>query len=198
METTYTSVANEISYMDHGRTLTGRSSMASTHVDTVDVATLVRKHLKRQFPGVKFSVRSKRYSGGSSIDVDWTDGPTSKQVQSVCDLYKGASFDGMIDLKSYHDTWMRDEHGDAQLVHMGADYVFAQRRISSEWETAIFALFSRVIGRDVTGYNDLVPLKVDWSTGELYHMVESETEYLSTVFHQFTGYRQGGNVGITV
>ena len=93
-----------------------------TYVGTTDVAKLVRAHLKREFPAVKFSVRSKKYSGGCSIDIDWTDGPTSREVDAIGKLYQGASFDGMQDLKTYHDTWVRDDQGEPQSVHLCADF----------------------------------------------------------------------------
>lgn len=67
-------------------------------VDTVEVAKLIRKALKHDFPGVKFSVRSSRYAGGSSVDISYTDGPSPKGVRKVAESYDGKRFDGMIDL----------------------------------------------------------------------------------------------------
>ena len=100
------------------------------YIDTVEVAKLLRKALKAEFPGVKFSVRSSRYAGGSSIHVDYTDGPRQQDVQAVCNRYCGASFDGMIDLKEYHDSIITTENG-AEVVHFGADFIHAQREFSS-------------------------------------------------------------------
>ena len=54
--------------------------MEKKYFDTVETAKLIRKALKAKFPGVKFSVRSRKYAGGSSIDVVWTDGPAAKAV----------------------------------------------------------------------------------------------------------------------
>lgn len=51
--------------------------------DIVEIARRIRRQLRSEFPGVKFSVRTSRFSGGSSIDVKWTDGPTEKQVKPV-------------------------------------------------------------------------------------------------------------------
>jgi Large polyvalent protein associated domain 29 len=51
----------------------GRLSAAET-------AVLVRKALRTAHTGVKFRVRSSSYAGGASIDVSWTDGPTTPQV----------------------------------------------------------------------------------------------------------------------
>lgn len=62
------------------------------------VAKLLRVHLKREFPGVKFSVRSESYSGGSSVRVEWTDGPTEAAVRAVTYHYKG----------KYFDRWVRE------------------------------------------------------------------------------------------
>lgn len=102
-----------------------------------DTAKLVRKAVKAAFPGIKFSVRSSTYSGGASIDVRWTDGPTAKQVDPIAKQFAGATFDGMIDMKSYHDSYINalgvevdPDSPDARRVHFGSDYVFCHREIS--------------------------------------------------------------------
>lgn len=92
-----------------------------------DVAKIVRKVLKEKFSETKFSVRSKVYSGGSSIDVEWTDGPRESEVKDLVGHFHGASFDGMIDLKSYHDSYHNGEK-----VHFGNDYIFFRWNISDE------------------------------------------------------------------
>jgi hypothetical protein len=104
-------------------------------IDLVDVAKLIRKTLKAEFPGIKFSVRSERYSMGASIDVRWTDGPSERAVRAFTDLYEGADFDGMIDLKSYKDSILTTEDG-AEVVKFGVDFVVPQREISDEAATA--------------------------------------------------------------
>lgn len=133
--------------------------MQSTYLSAAETAKLLRKQLKLKFPGIKFSVRSKTYSLGASIDISWTDGPTTNQVEPVTNPFAGAGFDGMIDLK-YHSTswlmpdgsvsfastdgtegsmgmvpanreWMPDP--DAKLVSFGADYVFCHRNYSPDF-----------------------------------------------------------------
>ena len=94
---------------------------------TTETASLIRQELKAAFPSVKFSVRSKSYSGGSSINVSWTDGPTSQEVDRVAGSFAGASFDGMIDLKSYHES-----NYQGQRVRFGADFVFTNRKVSAD------------------------------------------------------------------
>ncbi len=98
---------------------------------TADTAKRVRKALKHYFPAVTFSVRSKIYSGGSSIDVRWTDGPRTRSVEQVAKQYKGADFDGMIDLKTHHATIIVDAGGPRE-IQFGADFVFCTREVSNE------------------------------------------------------------------
>ena len=59
--------------------------------------------LRHYFPGVKFSVKY-RWASHTELEVEWTDGPTRKEVESVCnwsifcDTWE--SFDGMTDSTS--------------------------------------------------------------------------------------------------
>lgn len=84
-----------------------------------------RIELGRAFPGVKFSVKTKRFSGGDDMWVSWIDGPTTEQVEQIIDKYSGGDFDGMDDSYNYrHNAWI-DAFGDAK-------YVFADRRYSDD------------------------------------------------------------------
>lgn len=94
------------------------------YVRTADVAKLIRAQLKANFPGVKFSVRSDVYSGGSSIRVYWMDGPTSDLVDRVVKVYAGSGFDGMTDYKYSKGAWlMPDGSAGSRSVeaHWGTD-----------------------------------------------------------------------------
>lgn len=97
----------------------------SQYIPAAATAKLLRQALKESFPGVKFSVRSKSYSGGGSINVNWTDGPNSAQVKSITDLFEGAYFDGMIDYKG-----SRFHKLDGEPVHFGANFIFTNRECS--------------------------------------------------------------------
>src|SRR5262245_14811901 len=126
------------------------------YLSCAETAKLIRAQLKTEFPGVKFSVKSKTYSGGASITVGWTDGPTGKAVDEVVQVFSGAGFDGMIDMKYSKTAWLmpdgsatfRKTEGTtgsmgsvpsdqemqpsfkAEAVHFGADYVFTKRSYS--------------------------------------------------------------------
>jgi len=129
------------------------------YLSVAETAKLIRPQLKTHFPGIKFSVRSSSYAGGASIDISWTDGPTTKEVDSVVGAYESKSFDGSIDLGCYWKSWLLPDgtaetahgtgttgslgyiepidnpkpHPQAELVSFGADYVHTERSFSAEF-----------------------------------------------------------------
>lgn len=115
--------------------------MSATYVNVTATATHIRAALRRAFPKTKFSVHSKKYAGGASIDIGWTDGPTRESVDAVVAPFAGAEFDGMQDLKTHRAGWFQvcqdnllrpcGEHDvGATLFQFGADYVFCNRTLS--------------------------------------------------------------------
>ena len=108
--------------------------MESTRISSKDTAKMIRKILKQNFKGTKFSVKMNR---GSSININWIDGPTEDQVKSKVGHMHGASFDGMIDLKTYHDTIVKTEDGEKIKIHFGNDYLFTGRNFTPEFLTKI-------------------------------------------------------------
>ena len=94
--------------------------MTEERISLTETAKIVRGILKKEFPRTKFSVISKSYSGGSSIDVDWEDGISTKKAEALVGKYHGAEFDGMIDLKTYNDKPYAN------------DFIFCQRTYSKE------------------------------------------------------------------
>lgn len=77
----------------------------------------LRKHLKHLYPGVKFSVRSKSYTGGTSIYIEWTGGPTSAEVRAIGDKFKLGSFDAMTDGYEYKKSPWTETFGGAYYVN---------------------------------------------------------------------------------
>jgi hypothetical protein len=106
------------------------------YLSAAETAKLVRQALKDAHPGVKFSVRSRNYAGGASVRVNWTDGPTCREVETTTRRYKGADFDGMTDTRSYHDALLSTEDG-AEVVHFGAGFISCQRTISDEYRARL-------------------------------------------------------------
>jgi len=121
--------------------------MKVTRFSTTDTAKLIRKEVKHYFPNVKFTVRSHSYSGGSSINVSWVDGPTSKEVDLVVKRFEGASFDGMIDLKSYKPSVFTILEGSTLPVEVsyGVDFVFTNRELSSEFKAELAEIAQSIL-----------------------------------------------------
>jgi len=82
----------------------------------------MRVELKRAFPGVKFSVTGKSFSMGNSVSINWTDGPTSKQVEKITGRYSAGSFDGMTDCYNYESSAWTEAFGSSKYVHEGRHY----------------------------------------------------------------------------
>ena len=121
--------------------------MEVTRISTNDTAKMIRQTLKNSFPATKFSVRGHKYAGGSSINIYWTDGPLQKDVDSIVKLYEGASFDGMTDSKSYHNSFVILEGSTLPVqVHYGADFVFTNRDLSPEFKAELVKKFEEITG----------------------------------------------------
>lgn len=78
-------------------------------LSTAETAQLIRQELKTAFPGIKFSVKSKEYSGGSSVTVRYTNGPKDKEVEAVVDR--------VVAMKEYQ----------GRTIRTGAGYTFVNR-----------------------------------------------------------------------
>lgn len=73
----------------------------------------IRIELKAAFPGFKFGVTSDH----NSVDIRWTDGPTSDDVESIVNKYKAGSFNGMEDIyENDPDATFSDVFGDPKYV----------------------------------------------------------------------------------
>jgi hypothetical protein len=102
-------------------------------------AANIRRELAQAFPTIKFAIRSKSYSGGDSVDIRWSLGPTSKAVEAITNKYQEGSFNGMIDLYEYSsDRTFTATHGSAKYVFCHRDCTVAQQAI----ETALAAHYN--------------------------------------------------------
>lgn len=94
----------------------------------------IRTELKRAFPGTKFSVTSDGFSGGDSVDVRWSMGPTAKEVEAITGKYQEGSFNGMEDIYEY------DRENVIPDLFGGAKYVQEHREDSPAYELIACAL----------------------------------------------------------
>jgi len=95
-------------------------------------AKVLKGHLQKFFPGVKFSVTSDTFSMGCSIDVSYTDGPLLQEVEAIANLFQYGRFDAMQDL-SYS---VNVEVPGCQ----GAKYVSVSREMSEELKASILPI----------------------------------------------------------
>ena len=154
-----------------------KSPDVARRLTVTDAARMIRADLKRAFPNVKFRVYQG--SGGGSINVAWTDGPTAREVDAIAGQYQGAGFDGSIDLAYFVDAWVLDgkilghrttgtvvsrgsvpacglipPHDDAELWDLPNVYVWTRRRASVARLTEQVTRLAQQWGMDVPAVSD--------------------------------------------
>lgn len=125
----------------------------TAYVSCADTAKLVRAALKAAFPACTFAVRSKVYSLGASINVTWTDGPTTARVEVVAH----------------------------QFCKLGADHIFCRREMSDKHWTTVAASVANFFGVAAPSRKESVTCRVD-HVGEyfsdlVYRAAQDRTRY---------------------
>jgi len=92
---------------------TGKSSTKS---GWALAAANIRRELRLEFPGHKFKVTSDSFSMGCSVDIGWSDGPTSEEVEKITGKYQTGYFNSMEDLQEHHGSPFSDVFGSAKYV----------------------------------------------------------------------------------
>lgn len=134
------------------------------YISCVETAKLIRLALKDAFPGVKFNVKSKQYSGGASISIYYQDGPAADNVKAVVSVFEGSYFDGMIDYKGLNYAEL-----DGEPVRFGADFVFVNREYSDALiAQAIDNLYAKYPGNFADADYDK-PVAAQYKAGDLYN-----------------------------
>ena len=113
---------------------------AENKYDRKVVGKNIRTQLKREFPGVKFSVKKESYD---CYRISWTDGPTDEAVTKITSRYDTGRFD------AYQDYHYSQESPFTSLFG-GVDYIFTQREIS---DAAIEETRKRFPGLTAENYN---------------------------------------------
>lgn len=110
---------------------------------TAETAQIIRQELKAAFPGIKFSVRIKEYSGGCSTTVRYTNGPKEKEVKAVVDR--------VVALTEYQ----------GRKIRTGAGYTFVERDHTVE-------IFKAIILAVQKKYGLPEPIFVEGATSSIY------------------------------
>lgn len=82
----------------------------------------LRALLKKEFPGVKFSVRKSR---GNAVYIAWTNGPKIEDVDRIASMFKDRHFNGMEDYEEITSSDFNELFG-------GLGYVFCDRKTVAE------------------------------------------------------------------
>ena len=135
----------------------------TTYVSATDTAALIRKALKEEFAGLRFSVRTEKYRGGATVFVAWTDGPQEKAVKAVTERFEGNRPDVTGDFMDpvSHDV-------DGEKVHYGARHIWTERSISEATYNAIEPEVLAALELDAPDYGRLYqvpPLVLDSCPG---------------------------------
>ena len=107
----------------------------------------IRKELKKEFPDIKFTIKSQSYSGGNSVRISWFDGPPSVVVREFTDKYQYGNFNGMEDIYEYSNNR-------TDLPHQ-VKYVFASSEISPARYEAVKNQIAEAYGCDVNDWEDV-------------------------------------------
>ena len=81
--------------------------------------------LKHEFPGVKFSVRTRNGSTSDSVTVSYVDGPASDRVSAVMRQFETSQYNAYEDIHESVST-------PASVVCGGFDYVFVHREYGDD------------------------------------------------------------------
>ncbi len=92
-----------------------------------EVAKNLRKHLKKHYPSIKFSVRCQSLN---TIAIHWEDGATEKEINELIGEFKCGRFDAYTD---YHYT----ESSAFGSVFGSVQYLFTSRSFSDEAVKAV-------------------------------------------------------------
>lgn len=91
-------------------------------ISYVTASKNIKKELNKKFPGIKFNVTSHGYSGGNSVYVHWTDGPTNKQVDEITSKYQIDNLDTMTDIYNYNKKLFSNLFGGTKQIMLFRNY----------------------------------------------------------------------------
>lgn len=97
----------------------------TVYVSATDTAKLIKRALKVQFPETKFSVRTIKYAGGATVDVEWVHGPTTPAVDAIVKDFEGTAPDATGD---FSDPITHTQGG--QQIRYGTRHIHTRRMIT--------------------------------------------------------------------
>ncbi len=87
---------------------------------SAQAAKQIRQILKKAYPTIKFSVRSRNFSMGDAVDISWKLGPVTDEIDTLVRKFQYGDFNGMEDI--YECTNSRDDIPQAKYIHCQREY----------------------------------------------------------------------------
>ncbi|MFC1405813.1 MULTISPECIES: LPD29 domain-containing protein [Streptacidiphilus] len=133
---------------------------APVHLGSRFVAKVLRSHLKAAFPGARISVRCGTGTAYSWLRIAWTDGPSEREVQAVCEPWHGSRFNGMTDGYDQCEPLMVALEPGALPVAVSpaVDGINYDRQFSPETKRSALDLLSEHHGRSITIHEHSLPM----------------------------------------
>jgi len=127
----------------------------------------IRAELKKNFPEIKFKVRSESFAGGNSVRISYTDGVPLDKVRAITDKYQYGSFNGMIDLYEYTNS--REDIPQVKFVQ-------ASRNLSPEVKQKVKEDIAKKFGvKNINDEQEWMKIFNRWSDQVIWREVQEMT-----------------------
>jgi hypothetical protein len=182
--------------------------MARNTNQSAQAAKELKKQLTTRFPGIKFSVTSDTYSGGSSVNVGWAFGPSNSQVEELSSARQYGYFDGMTDMYEVTGAGIEVSEGGEFKEVASAKFVFENRNIKyvkdsytiREDVRNLYKQIGELRGWEEYEHGDYTPggnwQGPDQTASTIYYRTVSEISFLSDNVElleiKWTGYTYNG------
>lgn len=117
-------------------------------------AKAIKAELTKMYPSIKFEVRSENFSMGNAVRINYTDGPTSDEIEKTTDKYQYGHFDSMTDY--YDNSNVRKDIPQAKYISVSRSMSEAVKetlieKLSKIWQGFGYDIYVESAGR--YGYN---------------------------------------------
>jgi hypothetical protein len=145
-----------------------------TKFSGAQVSKQIKKELTEAFKNIKFSVRYSSYSGGNSIRVTWSAGPTVSEVEKITGKFQSGYFDGMQDMYIHENTTIIDDSGTVANLG-GVDYVFTDREFSEEFKNKAIDKLCKITNVEYYGNDTFIKNYNEYASTLIYRLLRKQS-----------------------
>lgn len=107
----------------------------------------IKKHLAKEFPGIKFSLKTTSSTLSSSLHITYTDGPVSEQVEMVVKIFE-YDHKGSDIMTDYFESLPTE----FTTIYGGWDYIHITRKMSEQTRDEILEEVKKELGESGAFY----------------------------------------------